>query len=246
MSGVALVDGSDAAAVSVFRWFLDPKRGWARRREKQPNGRWPLIDMHRFVLGIKRGDRRQVIHRNGDGLDNRRENLQLLSPASIMIRGKIAKISLANSEKVASVDTADVPLVQGYRWHLDGGGYVRAHIPGSGAIGQKVHLHRLIVAAKPRREVDHIDGDPLNNRRSNLRYATRKIQAQNRHRSRGGATSRHLNVYWNTQLGKWMVRVYTDGVSHYGGSFHDEQEAAEQAKEMRRDLLPHSQEARDG
>lgn len=40
-----------------------------------------MVSMHRTVMGMLLGDRRQVDHINGDGLDNRRSNLRVGSQA---------------------------------------------------------------------------------------------------------------------------------------------------------------------
>src|SRR4051794_15318456 len=69
------------------------------------------------------------------------------------------------------VDLADEPLMRGRRWHLMNTGYARANRSGGGMD----YLHRLLfgLADGDEREVDHINLDKLDNRRGNLRLATR-------------------------------------------------------------------------
>jgi hypothetical protein len=69
------------------------------------------------------------------------------------------------------VNTADYPLVRDYRWFAvppNGGKswHAIARVRGRGNYHKKVYLHALIMGMK---NVDHKDGDGLNNRRENLR-----------------------------------------------------------------------------
>ena len=67
------------------------------------------------------------------------------------------------------IDDEDAGLIEGYGWCIGGNGYVIAHIPGSGHVGKKVYLHRLLLGCEGRKPyVDHLDGNPLDNRRSNI------------------------------------------------------------------------------
>ncbi len=65
-----LVDEEDVALLSQFRWRLH-SRGYASA------GKGNSVLMHRFLLGLGKGDRRQADHVNHDRLDNRRENLRI-------------------------------------------------------------------------------------------------------------------------------------------------------------------------
>jgi hypothetical protein len=66
---VAIVDDEDYPRLSQFKWYYiqDGQTGYAVR------GRRPRIWMHRVILGITDGD---TDHQNGNGLDNRKENLR--------------------------------------------------------------------------------------------------------------------------------------------------------------------------
>jgi hypothetical protein len=79
---VALVDDADAALATGFRWLVH-RSGvsglvYARRRFKD-NGRWQTVAMHREIMGDPPG--LDVDHINGNGLDNRRANLRVVSRA---------------------------------------------------------------------------------------------------------------------------------------------------------------------
>lgn len=83
-------------------------------------------------------------------------------------------------------------------------------------------VHRLLNPDWPL--TDHIDGDGLNNCRSNLRVADRQQNRFNETplvRSKG----RHLKgVQWVNN--RWVARIMHDGVYHYGGCYRTEVEAA--------------------
>lgn len=83
---------------------------------------------------------------------------------------------------VALVDDADFEGLSRYRWTLsdrEGGGYARRS--GRSSEGESprgcVYMHRQIMGAKADQQIDHINHDTLDNRRSNLRFCT---QSQNR------------------------------------------------------------------
>lgn len=69
----ALVDDDDTGSVSQFRWHAAKggRGGWYARRGVRRGDKWVTESMHRFLTGWP-----YVDHRNGDGLDNRRDNLR--------------------------------------------------------------------------------------------------------------------------------------------------------------------------
>src|ERR1700741_607107 len=77
---VALIDEEDFALVSPFSWdaFRNEDRGWYARKGAKPKEK---DFMHRLICGLAQKDPRHGDHRNGDGLDNRRENLRVCTRA---------------------------------------------------------------------------------------------------------------------------------------------------------------------
>lgn len=91
--------------------------------------------------------------------------------------------------------------------------------------GRNRGIHQLVAetfipnpADKPC--VDHIDGNPLNNHVSNLRWATR---TENQYNKRTRAT--HKGVSWNTRLGKWYAQIKVAETVICLGYFDDQEEA---------------------
>lgn len=72
--GYAVVDNSDYYALSRWLWKLN-KGIYACRYDKAGG----TIYMHREVLGLLPGDGFDADHINGDGLDNQRANLRVVS-----------------------------------------------------------------------------------------------------------------------------------------------------------------------
>ncbi len=79
---VALVDDEDFEHLSKHKWSLVPgNRGtaYAAAQIKNAQGEWRFRRMHRFIMGSK-DPALYIDHRNGNGLDNRKENLRVATP----------------------------------------------------------------------------------------------------------------------------------------------------------------------
>lgn len=70
-----LVDAEDYESLYSHKWGLTPN-GYAVRRHKR-DGKTTTLAAHREIMGLKVGDEWYVDHKNGNKLDNRRENLRL-------------------------------------------------------------------------------------------------------------------------------------------------------------------------
>jgi len=70
-----------------------------------------------------------------------------------------------NKGKIIQIDKEDKPLIEKYRWNASP--YVRATIN-----GKRHFLHRYLMKPKEKQVVDHINGDILDNRKSNLRVCS--------------------------------------------------------------------------
>lgn len=89
---------------------------------------------------------------------------------------EVAEIPVGDEHR-ALVDQEDLPLVAPYTWRLVQGeriNYARTRIK-----GRPVLLHRFLLNAPKRANVDHVNGDGLDNRRENLRFATHSQNAAN-------------------------------------------------------------------
>ena len=147
------------------------------------------------------------------------------------------------------VDAKDVPRLRGFRWvvrtQLSRTGrrltsptaYVAGYRTIAPNIREMAYLHRLIMRPRPGLVVDHINGDPLDNRRRNLRVVTVAQNNQNR-RTSGNATGVR-NVYQAAD-GKYVVSVSVGGRSKYFGRYESLFEASQVAKDVRRTVHPFS------
>jgi hypothetical protein len=90
------------------------------------------------------------------------------------------ELALCNSDKLFMVDEADVPLLMPYRWYLTWAGTVNGYRPRPNSQTAWVIVSRLLLGVTDGTVlVDHISGDPLDNRRSNLRRVTDSQNNQN-------------------------------------------------------------------
>jgi hypothetical protein len=118
----------------------------------------------------------------------------------------------------AVIDPVDAERVLAFSWNLSSTGYAHR----SGGRGS---MHRFILDAPPGWEVDHVNGDTLDNRRSNLRLATHSENMRNSRLSSRN-TSGFRGIYRQSDTYRWVARVRVRGATHHIGSFATREEAA--------------------
>ena len=128
------------------------------------------------------------------------------------------------------LDTLDFDALTAYRWIYDTHGYAVHRYRDADGRSQRLWLHRLIMTRllghpiPPDLQVDHINRDRLDNRRDNLRLATRSQNQAHKGRSHHN-TSGYKGV--NANHGKWEVRLKIEHRSLYLGRFADPLAAAQ-------------------
>lgn len=137
-------------------------------------------------------------------------------------------------------------MVLAHRWYLTNSGYVMRTVNRAGPRRERYILHRVLLGLEPGdpREGDHIDGNPLNNRRSNLRAVTPSWNQQNRHRGNRGSSSRFRGVTWDKQTGRWLSYATVGGRMRNLGRYDSEEEAAAVSATFRAEHMPGSPDAR--
>jgi hypothetical protein len=125
---------------------------------------------------------------------------------------------------VAIVDDDVFEYVSQWRWHYDGPYAQRREMVDG--VYKKIYLHRLILGVTdPKTEVDHINGNPLDNRRANLRIATKSENGRNRGAQSNGK-SRFKGVHYEKARNKWRAEICVNKRKIYLGRFDSEIDAA--------------------
>lgn len=114
------------------------------------------------------------------------------------------------------IDLEDVGIVKDKLWCYNQNGYIK---------NQHGLLHRAIMKAKPHELVDHINHDKLDNRKRNLRIATKAQNSQNSLICINNKSG-YKGVSWHKVAKKWAVYITIKGKSTYLGLFTDKKQAA--------------------
>ena len=135
--------------------------------------------------------------------------------------------------KLAIIDAEDYEKLSRVKWQFNNGYAVK-----SVRVGKKfktLMMHREILNAPEGLEIDHKNGNRLDNRKSNLRFCTRSENICNIS-ALPNKSSPYKGVTWHKVSKKWQARVKKNGKSYFLGLFHNECDAAqayvEKAKEL--------------
>ena len=139
------------------------------------------------------------------------------------------------------LDADDVAWASQWRWYLGSEGYAE-RVDSRDEHGRTQHhlLHRdlLGLVHGDGLEVDHIDRDRLNCRRSNMRAIPEGKNMQNL--PGYGVHSKHRGVTYLKDRQMWWARVRVDGKMRHVGRFKTEEEAAEAARAARAKFMPYA------
>lgn len=136
-------------------------------------------------------------------------------------------LPLANSDMPAIVDDDVYEQIKDRSWRVMTVTNGAQYIVWKGRVSGKhttVYLHRLVMEDQ-KGMIDHINGDPFDNRRENLRVTTNS-QNQMNSKKKAGVKSIYKGVSWNSKLQKWKVQIGIDGKDYFIGYFENERHAA--------------------
>lgn len=124
--------------------------------------------------------------------------------------------------------------------------YVHGHFPTENGRRRKALLHRWILRLDdPFLQVDHINRNPLDNRRVNLRVVTNAMNGQNRdgaYASNKSSQIRGVHFRDLNRFKKWSARITVDGKELFLGYYETQQEADFAAAIARAKCMPYSAE----
>jgi hypothetical protein len=163
-----------------------------------------------------------------------------------ILEGEIIKLILKtkNKEVITIIDTDELERVKslGLRWTVKNISdsqqqYARAgkwELVNGELKLKSYYLHILLADVKNGGDVDHINHNTLDNRKSNLREITTSENTRNRKSKNTNNKSGYRNVCWNKQKEQWMVQLHLEGKNKILGYFDNVDEAGVFAEQMRK------------
>jgi hypothetical protein len=126
------------------------------------------------------------------------------------------------------VDSTDYDWLNQWRWSYSNGYAIRSKRIGKRTDNKQIYflMHRQILNAPIGKEVDHINGNKLDNRRCNLRLCSHKENLRNHQRKKIGCSSIYKGVCFVKRNKNWRVQIWVDYKAIWIGSFKTEKEAA--------------------
>jgi hypothetical protein len=152
----------------------------------------------------------------------------------VSVDGQVAHVALTLGYH-AIIDAEDAQVVGKFNWRAlvkkrkDGGircVYAVSSCRDENAKGKTIYLHRIIVCPNDEMHVDHVNGDGLDNRRSNLRAATPSQNRMNQ-KVRRDSKSGVKGVYFDARRRVWTASIKVNGKKFSLGSFALASDAAQ-------------------
>lgn len=128
--------------------------------------------------------------------------------------------------KFALVDDEDYEWLSRWKWCAAKGGSTFYATRSPGKRNTTITMHRLIMGVSIKQLIDHINGNGLDNRRRNLRPATKAQNMMNRGPQRGNKSG-YKGVHLDVASGKWIAIIKYDGRNKALGRFNTKEQAAQ-------------------
>jgi hypothetical protein len=133
--------------------------------------------------------------------------------------------------KYAIVDPDDYYRLSEYKWYASGGSHNKFYAvckkPNrNGKWTKVISMHREVANTPDGLVCDHINGRTLDNRKANLRSATRLQNSWNSIKSSRIGYSKYKGITFYKREQKWGAQIYVEGRRIFLGKFKEEIEAA--------------------
>ena len=139
----------------------------------------------------------------------------------------LMKTIVLSGSKIALVDDEDYSIINQHQWYAlkcesktRTNWYVIRHHN-----GKTIYMHREIIAACEKLDIDHKNGNGCDNRRENLRAGTTSQNLQNQRKTLG-CSSAFKGVCWDKERSLWMAKIKANNRHKFIGRFSDEVSAA--------------------
>ena len=141
------------------------------------------------------------------------------------------------------VDDEDYDFVKQYKWHVHkpptASGFYVVRNDRSNGKHKLLLLHRELMKPQDGEMIDHINRNPLDNRRCNMRIVSQKKNQENQKISKKNLSG-FTGVYWNKHASKWMAYICHNKKVIYLGLYNTVQEAVEARKQKELELNWHN------
>ncbi len=150
---------------------------------------------------------------------NRQNGIKKVKANRIEINGNTIKIFFFKNNNYTTIDTEDYEYVKDRCWYNDEEHYVTAK-----KLGKRIRIHRIIMNCPDDKIIDHIDRNPLNNKKENLRICTNAENAINKG-LRKDNKSGYIGIRWDAVVQKWFSQITLNKKKIRLGWFVDKQDA---------------------
>ena len=142
-------------------------------------------------------------------------------------------------DKYAIIDDEDFKLVDQYKWHV-----LKTSVnnyAATNAGGRKnrkyILMHKLILDYFGFSDIDHINGNALDNRKQNLRICSRQQNIRNKKKCNKICSSQYKGVWFRKDTQKWSSEITVDYKKICLGCFVNEVDAAKAYNEVAREYF---------
>lgn len=132
--------------------------------------------------------------------------------------------------RYAKVDPADYKRLREYEWFSIKGTrnfYAVRRVKGTnGTRFAMTYMHRELIEFPDGMLIDHVNQNSMDNRRANLRAATRAQNIRNRKKFSNSTGSKYKGIYWDKNRKRWITRIMLEKKKIHLGYFQNEIDAA--------------------
>ena len=133
---------------------------------------------------------------------------------------KIALYGEKGKGKYIFLDNEDFGKVNQYKWYYESG-----YATNKSWLKPKIRIHQLILKSKNNKEIDHINGNGLDNRKCNLRLVSHKNNSINRKINKNNSSG-FKGVSFKKDIHKWQSSIRVNYKIIYLGYFKTAKEGA--------------------